>query len=55
MRLAAFVRDIIYNNPPLTHFIINLFSLYAMDTSRVNETSGEMILEALLNSSIQSI
>ena len=51
MILAGLIRDIIHNNPPLTHLDLSYFSY----ESEGRESAGEIILEALLNSSICTI
>ena len=51
MSVAVLIREIIRNNPPLTHLILDRFSGF----KKYNESSGEIILDALLNSSISSI
>ena len=51
MSLAVLLRDIIQNNPPLIHLNLELFSKF----SDGNESGGEIIMEALLNSSISTI
>ena len=48
MSLASLFREIIQNNPPLTHLEIDRFS----DDKDGNVSAGEVILEALFNSSI---
>ena len=51
MNVASLIRDIIQNNPPLIYLDLNAFS----DRFDVNENSGDIILDALLNSSISTI
>ena len=51
MSLGGLIREIIQNNPPLTHLNLELFSR----DEDGNESAGEIILEALLNSSITTI
>ena len=51
MILAKLFREIIQNNPPLTHLRMMRFS----GRRDGNESAGEIILEALLNSSIITI
>lgn len=51
MSVASLVRDIIQNNPPLKHLDLCRFSGH----SDGSESAGEIILEALLNSSISTI
>ena len=51
MSLACLLRDIIQNNPPLTHLNLDEFRC----NKDGNESAGEIILEALLNSSISTI
>ena len=51
MSLGGLIREIIQNNPPLTHLNLAAFSL----ANDGNESAGEIILEALLNSSITTI
>ena len=46
MSLAGLIRDVIQNSPPLTHIDLKGFSAHK-DT---NESAGEIIMEALLNS-----
>ena len=46
--LASLFRDIIQNNPPITHLNLHEFS----HDKDQNGSSGEIILEALLNTSI---
>ena len=52
MSVASLIRDIIQNNPPLAYLNLNCFSSYDSDG---NVSAGEIILEALLNSSICTI
>ena len=49
MSVACLLRDIIQNNPPLNHLNFDGFS------SNKAGNAGEIILEALLNSSISTI
>ena len=51
MSVASLVRDIIQNNPPLKHLNLRTFSEFKDGV----ESAGEIILEALLNSSISTI
>ena len=51
MSVACLFRDIIQNNPPLTHLDLYLFS----SGNDRNDSAGEVILKALSNSSICSI
>ena len=51
MSVAGLIREIIQNNPPLTHINLRHFS-YNRDG---NDSAGELILESLVNSSICTI
>ena len=49
--MASLIREVIQNNPPLTHLNLEEFS----QDKDGNESAGEIILESLLNSSICTI
>ena len=51
MNLVGLFKEIISNNPPITYLDMDRFS----DRFDCNESLGEIILEALLNSSITKI
>ena len=51
MSVAGLIRDIIQNNPPLKHLDLRKFS----HNEENNESAGDIIMEALLNSSISTI
>ena len=51
INLAGLVRDIIQNNPPLTNLNFSQFS----GDKDGNESAGSTIMEAILNSSVNSI
>ena len=51
MNMARLFREIIRNNPPLTYLNLNYFS----NDKDSSESAGEVILEALLSSSIYTI
>ena len=49
--MAGMLREIIQNNPLLTHLNLNLFS----NENDRDQSAGDIILEALHNSSINTI
>ena len=51
MNLVGLLREIIYNDPPITYLDMDQFS----DCDYCNESAGQIILETLLNSSISTI
>ena len=53
MSVAGHFRDIIQSNPPLTHLDLRSFS--EKSDINYNESAGDIIMEALLNSSISTI
>ena len=53
MSVAGLIRDIIQSNPTLTH--LDLKRLSEESDFNYNESAGQIILEALLNSSISTI
>ena len=49
--MAGLIREIVQQNPPLTHLDLNKFS----SDKDIDQNAGEVILEALLDSSINTI
>ena len=51
LSMAALLRQIVQNNPPITDLNMHAFS----DRTNWNENIGELVFEILLNSSIDTV